>query len=49
MGGLSKKRMKTRIVRKSKKLNGKKLLARRLDPQLRKHWDEKKTTKQNFA
>ena len=48
MGGLSKKRMKTRIVRKSKVKNRKIILARRLDPQLAKHWDEKKTRSQNF-
>ena len=45
MGGLSRKRTQPRIVRKVKPKNVKRINAQRIDPMLRKHWDQKKTLK----
>ena len=50
MGGLSRKRMQPRIVRKVKPKSAKQINVQRFqDKSVREKWDQKKTVKQNFA
>ena len=50
MGLLSKRRKVPRIVKKIKSSVGrKKISIKRLDPNIREHWDQNKTVAENFS
>lgn len=48
MGGLSRKRMKPRIVKKQKLKNVKRIHSTKLEPYLRKFWEEGKSLQENY-
>ena len=48
MGGLSRKRLQPRIVKKKKPKGQKQISITRVDPLIRDSWDQKKTLTENY-